>query len=75
MLPRCHGSRLIAVAPFASARSIALSTLRQIGSDAFAGNDATIVHSEMALIRRLIKAARNQTVRAIGQHVREDDDA
>jgi hypothetical protein len=29
----------------------------------------------MALIRRLIKAARNQTVRAIGQHVREDDDA
>jgi hypothetical protein len=75
MMPRHGGGRLIAVAPLASARSIGLSVLRQIGSDAFAGNGAAIVHTEMALIRRLINAALNQTVRAIGQHVREDDDA
>jgi branched-chain amino acid transport system substrate-binding protein len=56
-MTHCGDSHLIAVAPLAAAKSIGVSILRQIGGDTFAGKAATIVHSGMALIRRLSKAA------------------
>ena len=74
-MTHCRGHCLIAVAPFAAAKTIGFPCYGKFAGDAFAGKAATIVHSEMALIRRLIKTALDRLFEPSAKHVREDDDA